>query len=212
MSALRLARRLLLLALLLATGLARAQALNDTYEGLLLPDTFEQPIPITVKLTEMGTLLLGQVKTLAPLPGEAALSRAERSNARCLIFAPVAAATHLRMDGTCVPGLFEGNFLISRNGRDTRGTFSLPRKAPAAPSADPADTPRRAVPVDGTTPLTACLKANTACLIACPRGDYNVEFLCSNRCRTKFQQCKGKSTLQSPAQPASGSAAPPSAN
>ena len=83
---------------------------------------------------------------------------------------------------------------------------------PAAPSADPADAPRRAAPVDAASPITACLKANTACLIACPRGDYNVEFLCSNRCRTKFQQCKGKSTLQTPAQPASGSAAPPPAN
>ncbi len=36
------------------------------------------------------------------------------------------------------------------------------------------------------------MSANTRCLIACPRGDASVEFLCANRCRSKLQACKGQ--------------------
>ncbi len=42
--------------------------------------------------------------------------------------------------------------------------------------------------------MAACLKANTQCLTACPRGDEGAELMCSSRCRTKFRACKGRVT------------------
>jgi len=45
---------------------------------------------------------------------------------------------------------------------------------------------------DGASNLVACVKSNTRCLAACPRGDTNVEYLCANHCRTKMNACKAK--------------------
>ena len=44
--------------------------------------------------------------------------------------------------------------------------------------------------MSGLTP-TRCFKGNTACLLACPRGDQNAELLCVNRCKQKLKACKG---------------------
>jgi len=40
--------------------------------------------------------------------------------------------------------------------------------------------------------ITDCIKGNTRCLSTCPQGDYNSEFLCANRCRTRFKACKAE--------------------
>jgi hypothetical protein len=40
--------------------------------------------------------------------------------------------------------------------------------------------------------VVACVKANTRCLAACPRGDTDAEYLCANHCRTKMNACKAK--------------------
>jgi len=48
--------------------------------------------------------------------------------------------------------------------------------------------------------MTQCLKLNAACLGACPRGDYNAEFLCTNSCKRKLAACKakGKDMMKTP--------------
>jgi hypothetical protein len=48
--------------------------------------------------------------------------------------------------------------------------------------------------------MTQCLKINSACLGACPRDDYNAEFLCTNSCKRKLATCKTKvkAAMQSP--------------
>ena len=45
---------------LLCPGLAHA--LSETYEGVLLPDNLEGPIPIVVELRDVGSILTGNVK------------------------------------------------------------------------------------------------------------------------------------------------------
>ncbi len=61
------------------------------------------------------------------------------------------------------------------------GTFNLPRKAPESFKAEPTRAP---------VTTSSCLKANTQCLLGCPRTDEGAEFVCSNRCRTKLNSCK----------------------
>ena len=60
--------------------------------------------------------------------------------------------------------------------------------------------PAKSNDIDGFAPPTltvsACLKTNTRCLAACPRGDTEIEYLCSNRCRTKLQSCKAQVAKQ----------------
>ena len=70
------------------------------------------------------------------------------------------------------------------------------RKADGGKRGD--ETARRGA-VLPTTTLTACINANTRCLVGCPQGDYNAEFLCVNRCRQRHLACKGKTTLPPPA-------------
>jgi hypothetical protein len=63
------------------------------------------------------------------------------------------------------------------------------------------DATRQTHPPDCTlapTKATACITANARCLAACPRGDSDANadadagFLCTNRCRTRLQACKGQ--------------------
>ena len=197
MNLLALARTLLLPLLLLLSGQASAQALNETYEGLLFPPNFEQPIPITLKLTEAGGLLVGRAKTSSPLAGEAPIASGELDGGKCNLKIVLNSSVTLRLNGSCVPSLFEGTYTVYNTARDTvtRGAFRLNRKEPTAEEKEKErekTAPKRSLTQDATTPMTACLKANTSCLVACPQGDYNVELLCSNRCRSKFQQCKGR--------------------
>jgi hypothetical protein len=166
-----------------------AHALAETYEGLLLPDNMEGPIPIVVELRDVGSILTGNVKAGFPLNGAASLSSGENKAGQCNMKVVLNSAATLRLYGSCQPERFEGKYTIYHTLRNTesRGVFRLARKPPGA--ARKSGTP--SAPVSATS-VTACQKANVHCLTACPRGDPDAEFLCANHCRAKLQACKGK--------------------
>lgn len=173
-------------------------ALNETYEGLLIPDTFETPIPITVEIRELSGLLVGRVKTGPPMTGSAAIAGGENEYGKCNIRAPLPSGIVLKLAGTCLTNVFEGRYtLLNRQEGKPRGSFRLMRKETGKRDGNDGKSSASAAPPP-TTSLTDCIKANTRCLLSCPRGDYNVEFLCANRCRRKFQSCKGNSSQPAP--------------
>ncbi len=162
-----------------------AFALNGRYEGLLEPDSRDPPIPIVVELTEPGMFLSGTVKTSAPYKASAPVESGRNDVGQCTLYVVLSRRLTLRMEGSCDSTAFNGTYRLSDTQKRsiTRGTFRLPRMG-ATPAPVKLESKR-----SGAT-SAACLKANTHCLAACPRGDESVEFMCSNHCRTKLGICK----------------------
>lgn len=187
--------RLLVLGLagFLIGPLAGAATLEAVYEGNLVPESFEAPFPITIELRDLQGIIVGQVKTGSPHAGSAPISAGEYEAGRCSVRAPISPGTMLRLIGTCHPRLFEGRYTLSSNRKEgnSTGSFRLMRKADATRPGDEGTTRRPATPL---TSLTECINANTRCLVGCPTGDYNTEFLCANRCRQRHLACKGKAS------------------
>ena len=193
-------RRVLIISLagLLVGPMASAAPLEAMYEGSLVPESFDAPIPITVELRDLQGVIVGQVKVGAPHSGSAPIASGEFDSGRCTLRAPISAGTVLRLSGTCHPRLFEGRYTLSSNRKEgsSTGSFRLMRKADPGKPGDEAARRRAVLP---TTTLTECINANTRCLVGCPQGDYNAEFLCVNRCRQRHLACKGKATAPPPA-------------
>ncbi|MBL0289970.1 MAG: hypothetical protein IPQ15_04650 [Betaproteobacteria bacterium] len=184
----------LLLFAMLCPGLAHA--LSETYEGVLLPDNLEGPIPIVVELRDVGSILTGNVKAAFPLNGSASIASGENKDGQCNMKVVLNSAVTLRLYGSCQPSMFAGKYTIYYTQRNTeaRGSFRLARKAPGQVKKN---TPGAPV---STTTIVACQKANVHCLTACPRGDPDAEFLCANHCRSKLNACK-RGVAKQPAAP-----------
>lgn len=192
-------RRFLIISLagLLVGPLAGAATLDAVYEGSLVPESFDAPFPITVEVRDVQGVIVGQIKTGSPYSGSAPIAAGDYDAGRCTLRAPINVGTVLRLSGTCHPRVFEGRYTLSSNRKEgsSTGTFRLMRKPDASKPRE--DSTRRAVLP--TTTLTECIKANTRCLVGCPKGDYNSEFLCANRCRQRHLACKGKASAPPPA-------------
>ncbi|WP_374261600.1 hypothetical protein [Zoogloea sp.] len=184
-------RRIVLPALL---GLAAGSVWADDdkrYEGLLLPEDFAGPISVTIELRDLHGVLVGRVKAGSPISGVASVSTGEMQGDRCDFTVPFNASTVMRFVGNCKTAAFDGKYyLLGRRDAGGRGSFRLMSKEPDK-DEDKQDGPRPAVI---TTSVTDCINANSRCLLACPQGDYNTEFLCSNRCRSKYRACKKAAT------------------
>lgn len=182
--------RQLLLLVLAALWPAWAIALNETYEGLLVPNTGETPISITVQLEELGGFLSGRVKIGSPLTGNSSIDNGRNVAGSCSFNTVLSSSITLRLSGNCSESAIEGIYLIlyTKSKGVARGTFRLTRKLPVAD--------KKGLDSTGiaTSSVTACLKANTRCLTACPRSGDGAEYLCANRCRTKLQACKSKAS------------------
>jgi hypothetical protein len=185
-------------ALLLCTALwpTLAHAISETYEGLLVPMNREAPVPIVVQLEESGGFLSGKVKIDAPLNSDSTIDSGRNVAGSCNMSSALSSSVTLRLSGSCSSTVIEGNYTIqyAKSRAVARGHFRLTRKVPAADKGKGLDS--TGAP---TTSVAACLKANTRCLTACPRGDTNAEYLCANHCRTKLQTCKGKVSKESDA-------------
>ena len=185
---------------------ALAFALNGTYEGRLLPDSLEAPIPIVVELRDVGSTLTGNVRTSSPLTGNAPIASGEERFGQCNMRVVLNSSVTLRLYGSCQPTVFEGKYTIyyTQLNAQSKGSFRLTKKA-----TEPAkkESARSAT----ASTIAACLKANTHCLTACPRGDQSTEFMCANRCRTKLQACKGQANKlpEVAPRPEYGTQAPP---
>jgi hypothetical protein len=177
--------RQLTLLLFAALCSSLAFALDGRYEGLLEPDSRDPAIPIVVELAEPGMFLTGTVKTSAPYKASAPVESGRNDVGQCTLYVVLSRSVTLRMEGSCDATSFNGTYRLwdTQKRTITRGSFRLPRKG-----ATPAPVNLESKRVGATS--AACLKANTQCLLACPRGDDNVEFMCSNHCRTKLGICK----------------------
>ncbi|WP_374244351.1 hypothetical protein [Zoogloea sp.] len=174
---------------MLALGLAAAGAGAEEkrYEGMLLPEDFAGPITVTIELRDLHGVLVGRVKASPPISAVGQISSGEMNGDKCDFTVPFTSSTVLRFVGNCSTNMFEGRYTqAGRRDASSRGTFRLMRKEPEKDEEN-RETPRPTLAV-GT--LTECINANTRCLGACPKGDYNTEFLCSNRCRSKYKACK----------------------
>ncbi len=199
MTALSTLRRLVVIGLagLLLGPVAGAATLDAVYEGSLVPESFDAPFPITVEVRDVQGVIVGQIKTGSPYSGSAPIAAGDYDAGRCTLRAPINVGTVLRLSGTCHPRVFEGRYTLSSNRKEgsSTGTFRLMRKADAAKPGEDSASRRAVLP---TTTLTECINANTRCLVGCPKGDYNTEFLCANRCRQRHLACKGKASAPPP--------------
>jgi hypothetical protein len=161
---------------------AQSSTFDGRYEGNLVSDSGELSIPISVELRDAQGVLTGRVRTEQPLAGAGPVSAGDYNGGNCNLRVQLTPGTTLRMSGSCQTRIFEGKYTLSSSTQGSTGNFRLDRKAGGSPHQGAALL----------NPLTACLNANTRCLVACPQGDYNAEFLCANRCRQRFQACKGK--------------------
>jgi hypothetical protein len=174
-------RRLVLL-LVAAFFPTLAFAINQTYEGTLKPDNREAPMSIVVEVKDLGELIAGKVKIGAPLNVDGQIDYGRAVSGQCNMSIGLSKFVKLRLYGTCEQTVFKGNYTIydGRENQMSGGTFNLAGKSSkleVAPS---------------TGNVTACVKANTKCLNACPRDDNTTELLCANHCRARFQACKDK--------------------
>jgi hypothetical protein len=180
------------LALLLLASLypALGLAASETYEGQLIPRSRDAPVGIVIEMEEVGGFLSGKIRTSAPLKFDANIDSGRNVAGYCNVASALSASVTLRLNGSCSSTSFEGNFTLffTQSKNVARGTFRLTKKtsdsAKAASGLAAAD--------DAASNVLACIKSNTRCLAACPRGDTNVEYLCANHCRTKMNACKAK--------------------
>jgi hypothetical protein len=165
------------------------------FEGLLISDKLaDPPIPITLSLEVNLATVSGKVKTKLPLPGEGVLYGDEQFGT-CALRSDLGGLTLLTMKGSCGPSLpsFDGKYLLKlKDGTRQTGTFKLTkvRADKPAPEKYPGAADRQSSEFSGSTPAQ-CIRANSACLVACPRGDYNAELLCVNHCKRNYSTCKG---------------------
>ena len=180
----------LFLSAVLCPGLVLA--LNATYEGQLIPRTYDSPIPIVVQMEELGGFLSGKVRTSLPLMADANIDSGRIVAGYCNLSSALSSSVTLHLYGDCSSTSFEGYFTIySMEGRVVknvvRGSFRLTKKG-----GDSGKSSGRTAEDTAASNVVACVKANTRCLAACPRGDTDVEYLCANHCRTKMNACKAK--------------------
>jgi len=182
--------RQLALLFLVALCPGLALALSETYEGQLIPRNSDAPISITLQIEETGGFLTGRVRTSHPLNGNASIDAGRNVAGRCNLASALSSTVTLRLYGTCNSTTFEGYYTIyyTQSKNLARGSFRLTKKIAASGSAGSGLTSADIA----ASNVVACVKANTRCLAACPRGDTNVEYLCANHCRSKMQACKGK--------------------
>jgi hypothetical protein len=177
-------RRFLPLLLFIVAGLCPtvAAAIEEIYEGVLDPENRDPKIPIVVKLRDLGVSLEGNVSTSGAYKLSAPILVGGSSFGQCTIRVQLSDNVGLRMSGQCDSVSFSGTYVLADKKKGTRsfGTFNLARKRPDDPKLE----------TRATTSIASCLKANTQCLLACPRTEESADFVCSNRCRTKLNACK----------------------
>ncbi|HOB46649.1 MAG TPA: hypothetical protein PKM60_10780 [Zoogloea sp.] len=188
-------RRIALTAL---TGLAAAGAFaapqDKYYEGLLLPDDYTGSIPVTVELHDLSGVLVGKIKAGPPYSGVAPIRAGDMKGDKCDFQVSFSSGIVLRFTGNCQQTAFDGKYAQpGRSDASSRGTFRLAYKEPQREDEKAAET--NSSSSGPRTSAASCLNANTRCLIGCPQGDYNAEFLCANRCRSRYKTCKASATL-----------------
>jgi hypothetical protein len=177
-----------------------ATAASVTFQGLLLPGTFDPPIPITLVLSESFGLFSGRARTTLPLPGEGRISSGRRDRDSCVLTVELGEGRRLRLEGQCRSNSLDGKYkLYFSDGRRGEGTFRV-----QVLKEDSQQDRARDSETDGSSARSnaACLRVNAGCLAACPRGADSGELICVNACTRRLSACKNK--VQLPPAPPSG--------
>ena len=167
---------------------AVALATPTTFQGLLIPASFDPPIPITVTMDDSYGNIKGRVKTSVPLVGEGPITSGRKERSICHLTSQIGSGVRLSLEGNCVADTMAGRYRVHfPDNRRVDGTFRL--HAVASDKAAKKGWAEETAPAVPATRAT-CLRANSACLTACPRGGDNSEFLCANACTRKYAACK----------------------
>jgi hypothetical protein len=180
-----------------------AFAATTTFQGLLLPNTFDAPIPVTLLISESFGLFSGQVKTSLPLPAEGRITTGQRDRDKCSLTGVLTAGMRLKLDGKCLPQSLEGKYKIFfADGRQGEGTF----RVQALKSGNEKTERSRDSESDSSSARTtsACLRINAGCLAACPRGGDSGALICVNACTRRLSTCKNKASPSIPTPAAGG--------
>jgi hypothetical protein len=176
-------------------------AATETYIGTLNPENSQPRIPVILEFEEIGGRLLGKAQTSPPLKGEGRfLSGEKRNGDECGLKAYLGEGVSLGMTGRCTTTQYDGIYHLYFPDKQQilTGKFTLKRLKPEKGKKELSESERWRL---SSSSNTACLKANSQCLAACPRtGEYNAQFLCANNCKHKLGTCKikRKKLLQTP--------------
>jgi hypothetical protein len=169
---------------------AAAFAESQTYKGLMIPSERDVPVPVAITVDRVGDKLKGRFTSSPPFVAEGVFVANLKNIHQCEFTANIGGGRTLVFDGYCFTNTIEGTYTLRfPDGTMRDGHFQLKRQEAAK------RTPEKASAEFSSQPLftvTSCLNANSACLAACPHGDYNAEFVCSNRCRQKLVACRAK--------------------
>ncbi len=174
-----------------------ALAASGVYKGTLMPEPHDQPIPIEIELESgAGGTLSGKVKTAAPFSREGRITTGEKMINTCKIEVDFGNET-MRLEGGCPGTSFDGYYVLSAGKSRRGGIFRLARLQQEKGLSE-SERRRLSEAADAV-----CFKENTNCLLACPRGDFNAEFLCANNCRSKRDACNARTKQMLEGKPSS---------
>jgi hypothetical protein len=168
-----------------------AHAVSGSFQGLLVPDSFDPPIPIMIDVKEAYGIFSGRVKTSSPLTGEGPITSGEKRGETCKLTSHIGNGIRLRFEGKCTGAALAGTYRIYfADGRMVVGKSTLnllklddEKRRGSAQS----EFGRSSAEMN-----TACLRSNSSCLAACPRGVQNDEFNCAQACTRRLTNCKAK--------------------
>ncbi len=184
------------LALVFICGIAPSPGLayRAAFDGWLVNDNPSvPPVPIALSFEVNLAGVSGTVKTGPPQPGSGVL-RGDEQFGTCDLRSDLGQLTLLRMKGGCGPIMssFSGKYVLSfRGGRRQAGSFNLNKTNILGERASSGAGETARQPREFWTPTPArCIKANSSCLLACPRDDQSAELQCVSRCKQKLKACK----------------------
>lgn len=175
------------------------------YEGDLIPGNYDAVIPIKLEVTEENGLFSGTGQALMPGMTQVHVSSGKRTGLECDLTLQFSNQDKANLEGKCDQDRFEGKYrLWDTKGRKKKGMVRLIGSKPKKKKDEEKENLQEKQS-ETVAPMahsaTYCLKKKVACLQACPRGDYNTEFLCVNACRHKKSLCLGKRGFGSPVPP-----------
>ncbi len=178
--------------LVLSAALAARLAHGETmvYEGDLVPSNLDPIMTIKLTISQEGDKVTGSGALFFPAESKVSVDGSRISD-HCIFSLWTSDRAGTRLEGTCTEKEFNGSYkrFSSEGRRLGRGLFRIRIKTEKQEKTEQEAQkgPEKRGPERAT--ISRCLNKKASCLIACPRGDANQEFMCSNTCRRRYQSC-----------------------
>ena len=168
-------------------------AYKAAFEGSLISNSpSDPPMAIVISFESNIAGVYGNIRMRVAGATEKPLTGVEVQGT-CDLLSDLGGSRTLKMKGSCssTARVFEGSYSITSvsNYKRQSGMFRLKKTNGDSNGSDPGQEDTVTHRFSGLTPAR-CTNANIACLIGCPRGEYNSELLCANRCRAKLNACR----------------------